>query len=402
MTVTCNDLLSLKYFSRIQLVAGAGGLNRSITWPFIGQTVEISPWVHGGELLFITGIVHTEAMLPALLQECIRKKLAGLVVLVGSDYIQDIPPNLVEQAENAQFPLFSMSFQLKLIDVTKEISDLIVRNNMKRKKEEDFLDKLLFGPESELPELVGGVLQNGGQAESSCFVCMFNLSATPAEHPENVDYLQQHIASLCAAKYLKIFTMVHSNSVICLVISSSQEKARAAAAYLESSQEVLSQLCNDTKLVLSFGRIYDSSAHIRTSHKEAASALQLARKIDQFRVVHYQKLGIYYLLLKMQDTDGLHRYYHDCLDPLLEHDRQSNADLVPTLRAYLLCNGNIAKTAQKIFVHRNTLIYRLNQIRDLLACDLEDAWTRMNFFVSLLTMDYLEGKPESQSGRLKR
>jgi hypothetical protein len=85
MSVTCQDLLTLKYFERIKLVAGPNGLDRTVTWPYVGQTSTVSQWVHGGELLFITGIVHSADKLKDLILECIQKKLAGLVILVGNE-----------------------------------------------------------------------------------------------------------------------------------------------------------------------------------------------------------------------------------------------------------------------------------------------------------------------------
>ena len=85
MSVTCQDLLPLKYFERIKLVAGQNGLDRTVTWPYVGQTSSVSQWVHGGELLFITGIAHSADKLKDLILECIQKKLAGLVILVGND-----------------------------------------------------------------------------------------------------------------------------------------------------------------------------------------------------------------------------------------------------------------------------------------------------------------------------
>lgn len=76
MSVTCQDLLTLKYFERIKLVAGPNGLDRTVTWPYVGQTSTVSQWVHGGELLFITGIVHSADKLKDLILECIQKKLS--------------------------------------------------------------------------------------------------------------------------------------------------------------------------------------------------------------------------------------------------------------------------------------------------------------------------------------
>lgn len=390
MPVTCNDILRLKSFSSIRLLAGEMGLGRAVTWPHVGQTTEISPWVHGGELLFITGIEHSQDMLSGILDECIRNNLAGLVILVGSEYIESVPQELVEQAEAARFPLFAMPFHLKLVDVMKEIADLIVRDKLERKKTEDLLERLLFAQDADVQELMRSLFPEGRSSESCCFVCMFGLSSRSRERADAAEHLQYHLLSLCSVKSVKVSTLVQDDRVICLVLSPSQKKADEAVAYLEASRDVLSHLCADDALILAFGRLYADCRNVRKSCREASSALRIADKVRCFTTVHYKNLGIYNLLLHIEDEDVLRGCYHDILDPLLEYDRENNSLLLPTVRAYLLCNGNITKTAQDIFVHRNTLLYRLNQIRDLTGWDLEDARTRMNLLVSILVREYLQ------------
>ena len=56
MSIQCRDLLALKSFQQIQLIAGQNGLHNLVTWPYINQTADISNWVHGGELVFETGM----------------------------------------------------------------------------------------------------------------------------------------------------------------------------------------------------------------------------------------------------------------------------------------------------------------------------------------------------------
>ncbi|MCW2841179.1 MAG: PucR family transcriptional regulator [Aeromicrobium sp.] len=60
------------------------------------------------------------------------------------------------------------------------------------------------------------------------------------------------------------------------------------------------------------------------------------------------------------------------LQPLLEHDRQFNGELIATLRAYLKCDAKPIRAAEVLHVHRNTLRYRLDQISKLLNSDLND------------------------------
>ena len=50
MSVTCQDLLTLKYFERIKLVAGPNGLERTVTWPYVGQTSTVLNFICGFSL----------------------------------------------------------------------------------------------------------------------------------------------------------------------------------------------------------------------------------------------------------------------------------------------------------------------------------------------------------------
>lgn len=60
------------------------------------------------------------------------------------------------------------------------------------------------------------------------------------------------------------------------------------------------------------------------------------------------------------------------LQPLFDHDEKFNGELVDTLRAYLKCNAKPIRAAEALYVHRNTLRYRLGQISKLLNLDLND------------------------------
>ena len=113
MSVTCQDLLTLKYFERIKLVAGPNGLDRTVTWPYVGQHFNcLANGFTAASWLFITGIVHSADKLKDLILECIQKKLAGLVILVGNEYINSIPEELLAQADAADFPLFEMPWDV--------------------------------------------------------------------------------------------------------------------------------------------------------------------------------------------------------------------------------------------------------------------------------------------------
>lgn len=397
MSVTCQDLLPLKYFERIKLVAGQNGLDRTVTWPYVGQTSTVSQWVHGGELLFITGIAHSADKLKDLILECIQKKLAGLVILVGNEYINAIPEELLAQADAADFPLFEMPWDVKLIDVTREITDLIMHDKFEIKKSKNFLGRLLFASDVDYRQMLDTAVINEIQLLEYKFIAVFNVShpagevLTDAGHDSIEDKLQHSVDSLCKEKQLPVTTLVYGNNVICLASAPTTEKAAEAAAYLETVCGLVKQIYSSSDFYLSFGRTYAAIEQIKASYQEAQKALSLWKKMERREhVVYYSRLGLYRLLFKIEDKEEIREYYRYNLSVLLQQDAKNNSELLETLRQYLYCNGNLVKTSQTLFIHRNTLLYRLNQIRDLLGRDIDDALVRLDLLNSIVAKDYLD------------
>ncbi len=65
------------------------------------------------------------------------------------------------------------------------------------------------------------------------------------------------------------------------------------------------------------------------------------------------------------------------LEPLLISDRTSGTEYVHTLEVFFQCNQNITQTAKKLYLHRNTVVYRLQRIREILPVDLDDYRVRI-------------------------
>ena len=120
MPTTCVDLMPLKCFQQIRLVAGRKGLYRKLSWPYVCFTPTISQWLHGGELIFVvdSGMQADEQGICRFLGECIEHNMAGMVILVGGDSGLSVSAELKALADEKNFPLFEMPWSLKMIDVT--------------------------------------------------------------------------------------------------------------------------------------------------------------------------------------------------------------------------------------------------------------------------------------------
>jgi len=147
-------------------------------------------------------------------------------------------------------------------------------------------------------------------------------------------------------------------------------------------KEVTSNL-NGMKINIGIGRYYKSIENLPRSYKEALEALNLGKKIvSSGKVIHFNDLGIYKLLLDVSDKNQLKDFVLNHLQPLIKQDEQHGTEFMATLEVYLRNDKKIYKTAKELFVHRNTVRYRIKKISDILGIDMGDGETLFNIYFS--------------------
>jgi sugar diacid utilization regulator len=124
------------------------------------------------------------------------------------------------------------------------------------------------------------------------------------------------------------------------------------------------------------GERCDDLAELPTSLRQATLALKLQDAFGEIDdVVEFEALGVYRLLVETAEGGGVERFVRDWLrplGPLLDHDAENRSELVATLTQYLRCGGRYDATAHALSVHRSTLKYRLQRIREVIGRDLND------------------------------
>lgn len=118
-------------------------------------------------------------------------------------------------------------------------------------------------------------------------------------------------------------------------------------------------------------------------YQEALQAMQLGQRLQMHQMVDFQSLGIYRLLGKLEDIPTVQEFTNQVIGPLVEYDEQHRSTLVQTIDEYFNHHGNISQTAEALFIHRNTLLYRLERIQELTGHNLNQANMRLALHLSL-------------------
>jgi purine catabolism regulator len=131
-----------------------------------------------------------------------------------------------------------------------------------------------------------------------------------------------------------------------------------------------------------------------TTYQQALQAMQLGQRLkltNQF--VEFTSLGIYRLLYGLENQPDVRHFAEEIMRPLAEYDQQNRGSLVKTVEAYFSHHGNISQTAESLFVHRNTLLYRMERIQELTQLQLDQANMRLALHLALKLWQL---RPESE------
>ena len=145
------------------------------------------------------------------------------------------------------------------------------------------------------------------------------------------------------------------------------------------------------KTIVGIGTTVDNIKDLARSYKEAQVALEVGKVFDNEKsIISYENLGIGRLIYQLPTT-----LCEMFLQEVFKNGSLDNLDreTLLTIQSFFENNLNVSETSRKLFVHRNTLVYRLEKIRKLTGLDLREFDHAITFKVALMVKRYLTTKP---------
>ncbi|MFD7137067.1 PucR family transcriptional regulator [Streptomyces sp. NPDC059894] len=158
-----------------------------------------------------------------------------------------------------------------------------------------------------------------------------------------------------------------------------------ADALLAAVREPLSAgLDDDGRVTLGVSAAVHSAEGLRGALEEARHARRVAAaRPGRVCAAGHQELASHVLLLPFVPDDVRRAFTARLLDPLRDYDRRHRAELIPTLEAFLDCDGSWTRCASRLHLHVNTLRYRVGRIEQLTSRDLSRLEDKLDFFLAL-------------------
>ncbi|MER7172336.1 PucR family transcriptional regulator [Streptomyces mesophilus] len=163
------------------------------------------------------------------------------------------------------------------------------------------------------------------------------------------------------------------------------EPSLIADSLLATVREPLAAgLSDDGRLTLGVSASVHSADGLRGALEEARHARRVAAaRPGRVCAAGHQELASHVLLLPFVPDDVRRAFTARLLDPLRDYDRRHRAELIPTLEAFLDCDGSWTRCASRLHLHVNTLRYRVGRIEQLTGRDLSRLEDKLDFFLAL-------------------
>ena len=143
------------------------------------------------------------------------------------------------------------------------------------------------------------------------------------------------------------------------------------------------------------GTAYEYIKDFKKSFQEARNALSISNMVTKKQKVYfYEDLGIYSLIAQISNGQFLDDYVENKIGKLIKADQMQDGDLCETLETYLEHNCNANATAEALFIHRNTMRYRMDKIKRILNDDINDMSMFLKLKLAFAIKKYRENREE--------
>lgn len=163
-----------------------------------------------------------------------------------------------------------------------------------------------------------------------------------------------------------------------------------AAELTAETMTMLNEFAAGQSVSIGVSYAFDSIDDYPAQYQQAVTALDLSREMGSTaNVIQYRDFQFFDLLSQCGDRDVIGKYCHPALKALRKYDHLNGSELYKTLRAYVDNGARVKETSESMFIHRNSLMYRLDRIREITALDINAPANVFHLKLSFVIEQYI-------------
>ncbi len=356
---------------RLRIVAGKAGMDTVVSWVHMLEDETIVSRFHGEELAITTGMKAGQPnWLLKLVQEMAQGECAGIIINTGK-YLEEIPQEVITWCNDNRFPLLEMPWEISITSLIQDFCMRIIDQTQYEKKFSNVFREVIQGRGNE--EEHRRILGERYEIEGTFQVFYLYVKRTIDEllNFNHAVFKLENLFGLWKGnkKINASYGLIRLEDSLVLILNNMQDNHM-----MELPELILQSFAYFTKkhhFFLGIGPRITRMENLSVSYKRARTAMKMALGSGN-EIIKFEEMGFYKILFSIDDSDILSSYANEILGPLELYDKLHNTTYVATLQSYIRNDRSLIRVAEETYTHRNTVNYRIQNIKQIIGCELKE------------------------------
>ena len=395
--MNCEDMVNMPELTGVlNLKAGEEGMMHPIRWIYFADCLQcikneyhVEDYIHGSEFVVLTNrsITGDSIKLIELISRMQEYDIAALGINEGQ-----ISEEMIHYCNEHGLPLFELPEKFPLVDLSQIMCQRLVMEQNEKNSAEQLFSSILDAENLNREKVFAQARFLNVDLSGEFRVIEFAYHNDRQSHHDDSLTAGQAVRRIINTEFSyylseNILVQLQTGTVLALVpsVKISDEKLK----------EILGRIVDvaknqyHTELYVGVGNSTGYLEDVRVSRNEAAAAIKVAdiSKADN-HIYFYRDQGLYTLISKITDDKFLDEFVEKNIGKLIRADEVNDGNLCETLENYLNHNCNVKYTAECMYIHRNTLNYRLDKIQEILGKEFDDLESCLTLKLAFMIRNY--------------
>jgi len=359
MAVTVKQLLTLNSFASARVIAGSMCLDnevRRISTADAPVTKDDYIVSQLGDFC-LTGFFFAKDSLAEMrrfMEITSDTGASGLCIL--DEYVQELPPEIIQYCNDVKLPVLLIDYLTPYADIIRDVMELIIADQ-KDVLIRTQLEMLLTGSLSQDAKTrLLRQLKPGFQSRIAA-ICLLPIlgGQTPGVDQKLIEIFNMRALSLGTEFRDGALGLVSHNH------ATTQEIKDMLQYYIDEIRRV------SPDAAIGVSSLQNRLSDCDTAIRHALIAGEVSQHANVPDVTYYENLGVMRLILLLRGRPELQQFINEIINPLLDYDKMNHANLFDTMMMFIKCDRDPRKTAEEMFLHVNTVRYRVSRAREIAA-----------------------------------
>lgn len=371
MNLSIERILELEIMEEAKLVAGSNGLSNPVNnvsvleLPVFEETESLG----NKNEFYITGLFaykdHPERLIE-MFRQLWEEGCSGICSI--DVYFRDFPKEVIEFCNTKNLPLILISQKISYASILSTIFQLIIRE-----RDEKYLEGQLEGI------LLKSLTEDEVRITAKLINQVFNEQHIVIYFSDNLEAKNKStdsIRKLFSIPNEWLFSKFRKGYLIIVTLNKREplEVRKITHLLIDSIKHIYS------KYTIGISEFNSDLGKLDASIREALIAHGASDYLNK-DILNYGELGVYKLLFQLKSDLRLRQFRDEIIEPIKEYDKENHLNLFDTAILFIENDGDLRKTAEELFVHINTVRYRIDKIKRIL--NLENSSWAFNEQLSL-------------------